>query len=335
VRILVTGATGFIGHHTARQLMAAGFQVRLLVRNPDKARQLFGDDLPELSVCDITDAAGVREALRGCDGVIHTAALVSIDRKDADLVYRTNTGGTRNVVGQAVELGVSKIVYLSSVTAIFDEQATMLDESSPPGTADNAYGRSKVDCERFVRELQEEGAPIYITYPASVIGPDDPGMTEPHAGLIANLYATYFMPGGNQWVDVRDVAAAQVAIMQRDLAPARYCLGGHFLSWPELGRVLGGLTGRRLMPIPIFGITMRTLGRIMDAIQPVLGADTPLTYEAMVYATRWVNLDNRKAERELGIMFRPVEDSIRDALVSLLERGELGARLAGKLAAGL
>jgi len=331
MRILVTGGTGFIGYHTARQLMNAGHRVRLLVRNESKARALYGDDMPQLAVCDIADEAGVQKALKGCDGVIHTAAMVSIDRKDAELVYNTNTQGTRNVIGQAVDMGVSKILHLSSVTAIFDEKAVLLDENSPPGTAKNAYGRSKVDCEKYVRSLQEEGAPVYISYPASVIGPDDPGMTEPHAGLIGNLYASFAMPGGNQWVDVRDVAAAHVAIMERDLPPGRYCLGGHFLGWRALGKVLSRITGRRLPLVPVLGVTMRTLGKIVDAIQPVLGADTPFTYEAMLYATRWVNLDNSKAEQELGIEFRPVEDSIRDALLSLLERGELKESLAGDL----
>ena len=331
MRILVTGGTGFIGYHTALQLMEAGHKVRLLVRNEDKARQLYGDDLPEWAVCDIADEAGVRKALRGCDGVIHTAAMVSIDRKDADLVFETNMGGTRNVIGQAVDMGLSKILHLSSITAIYNEKAKILNENSPPGTAKNAYGRSKVACEKYVRELQEEGAPVYISYPASVIGPDDPGMTEPHAGLLGNLYATFIMPGGNQWVDVRDVAQAHVAIMEDDLEPGRYCLGGHFLSWRQLGKVLNRITGRPLPTVPVLGITMRTLGRIVDTIQPILGADTPFTYEAMVYATRWVNLDNSKAEEELGITFRPVEESIRDALLSLLERGELKEKLAGDL----
>lgn len=332
MRILVTGGTGFIGCHTARQLRDAGHTVRLLVRNEKKARDLYGDALPELAVSDISDEAGVREALVGCDAVIHTAAMVSIDRKDADLVYRTNLDGTRNVIGQAVELGLSRVIHLSSVTAIFDERATLLTENSPPGTAKDAYGRSKVACEKYVRELQARGEPVYITYPASVIGPEDPGLTEPHAGLMANLYATFLMPGGNQWVDVRDVAAAHVAIIERELEPGRFCLGGHFLNWRELGKLLGELTGRRLPPVPVLGVTMRTLGRIVDAIQPVLGADTPITHEAMVYATKWVSLDNSLAERELGIEFRPVRDSLREALVSLLERGELAPRLAGKLA---
>lgn len=334
MQILVTGGTGFIGYHTARQLAAAGYRVRLLVRSREKAVKVYGDAVPELAVCDILDEAGVRQALAGCDGVIHTAAMVSVDKKDADLVYRTNTQGTRNVLGQAVELGMAKIVHLSSVTAIFDETRALLDENSPPGTAANAYGRSKVDSEVYARELQASGAPLYIVYPASVIGPEDPGLTEPHAGLIGNLYVTLLMPGGNQWVDVREVAAAHVAIMAGNMAPARYCLGGHFLSWPDLGKVLGRLTGRRLLPVPVPGAAMRVLGRIVDVAQPLLHADVPITYEAMVYATRWVSLDNSKAERELGIRFRPVEESISAALVSLLERGELDGWLAGKLAGG-
>lgn len=332
MKVLVTGGTGFIGYHTARQLRESGHDVRLLVRNEDKARQLYGDSLPELAVSDVTDKAGVADALAGCDAVVHTAAMVSIDRKDADVVFRTNTGGTRNVIGQAVEMGLSKVLHLSSVTAIFDENASLLDENSPPGTARDAYGRSKVASEQYVRELQAQGAPVFITYPASVIGPDDPGMTEPHEGLVANLFARVIMPGGNQWVDVRDVAAAQVAIIEGDVEPGGYCLGGHFLSWRELGDLLSRLTGRRLLPVPIPGVTMRTLGRVMDVVQPIIGADTPITHEAMVYATRWVNLDNSRAEQELGIEFRPVEESIRDALVSLSERGKLHRRLAGKLA---
>jgi nucleoside-diphosphate-sugar epimerase len=331
VRVLVTGGTGFIGYHTALELLKAGHEVRLLVRSVDKARKLFGDRVDDIVTGDIADANGVRRALTGCDAVVHTAAMVSVDRKDAQQVFETNMNGTRNTIGQAVDLGLDKILHVSSVTAIFDEKADSLNENSPPGTAKDAYGRSKVACEKYVRDLQDRGAPIQISYPASVIGPDDPGLTEPHAGLMGNLVASFLMPGGNQWVDVRDVAYAHLQMLELDLPPGRYCLGGHFLSWRDLSKVLRELTGRRLLTIPVFGVTMRSLGRVVDVLQPILGADIPLTHEAMVYATKWVSMDNRKAERELGVHFRPVEESLTTAIHWLEREGHISAQQAGKL----
>ena len=84
MHILVTGGTGFIGYHTARKLLAAGHRVRLLVRDKDKLRRLYGSDITDYVLGDVTDAASVNKALEGCDGVVHSAALVSIDRQDAD-----------------------------------------------------------------------------------------------------------------------------------------------------------------------------------------------------------------------------------------------------------
>lgn len=332
MRVLITGGTGFIGYHTALELVAHGHEVRLLVRNPDKAAGLYGDSMPDCVKGDIADTGAMRKALKGCDALVHTAAMVSTDKKDADLVYRTNVDGTRNAIGQAVKLGLGKIVHVSSVTAIFDRKARRLDENSPPGTAENAYGRSKVASERYVRSLQDEGAPVHITYPASVIGPDDPGLTEPHAGLVACLYARAIMPGGNQYVDVRDVAWAHRQLLELDLAPGRYPLGGHFLSWPQLGSRLQKLTGRHLLPVVVAGSAMRLLGRAIDAVQPILNLDVPMSHEASVYATQWVEMDSSKAERELGLTFRPVEESLADAIRWLLDAGHISARLAGRLA---
>jgi len=303
------------------------------VRDPGKAKRLYGSAAPAHVKGDIADRAAMRRALQDCDGLVHTAAMVSTDRADAERVYRTNVEGTENAIGQAVELGIGKILHVSSVTAIFDRRASRLDEHSPPGAAKDAYGRSKVASEQYVRSLQDQGAPIHITYPASVIGPDDPGLTEPLAGLTGLLHARAFMPGGNQWVDVRDIALAHRKLLELELAPGRYPLGGHFLSWPALGKVMERLTGRRLPPLPILGITARSLGRVFDALQPMLNTTLPLSHEAAVYATQWVKMDNRKAERELGLRFRPVEESLADSIRWLYAAGHVNARLAGKLAA--
>ena len=334
MHVLVTGGTGFIGLHTARALMAAGHQVRLLVRDKDKLRRLYGSDITDYVLGDVTDPNAVAKALAGCDAVVHTAAMVSVDQKDAELVMATNLGGTKLVVGGAAERGCRCIVHVSSVTALYDPKARFLNEYSPPGSANNPYASSKVACETFVRDLQEAGKPVHITYPASVIGPDDPGFTAPHQGLRSYLgSAAPVLPSGNQWVDVRDIAAAHLALLDRELPPGRYPLGGHFLSWGELVDTLSEITGRRIQKVQVPGGVMLGLGRLVDWFSRVRGRalDIPVTHEAMVYATNWVRMDNSKAVAELGISFRPVADSLSDAIRYLAEEGLIAAAQAGRL----
>ncbi|MCB1842631.1 MAG: SDR family NAD(P)-dependent oxidoreductase [Halioglobus sp.] len=332
MKIFVTGGTGFIGLHTCRELLAAGHELKLFVRNPKKAKALFGKQVRSVVVGDIASAADVRRGLRGCDAAIHMAAMVSTSKDDAERVYQTNVSAAENVLGLAAESGCNLIVHVSSVTAIYNPKARTLDHESPPGQAQNAYGRSKVACERFARKLQEDGAPLHITYPASVIGPDDPGLTEPHAGLIAQLFGIGLnMPSGNQWVDVRDVAAAHRALFAKPLKPGRYPLGGHFVKWRDLIATLERLTGRNLVTVPMPGVTMRLLGRTLDAIKPLFDPDMPITHEAMVYATNWVKMDNRKAEKDLKLTFRPFETSLVEAIRWLEQENYITRDQAGKL----
>jgi nucleoside-diphosphate-sugar epimerase len=301
-------------------LLDAGHTIKLFVRNKEKAKRLFGSKIRSIAVGDIASASDVKKAIKGCDAAIHMAAMVSTSKDDAEKVYQTNLAAAENVLGQAVEAGCKKIIHVSSVTAIYDPKAKTLNHLSPPGVAKNAYGRSKVECEKYARSLQDQGAPLHITYPASVIGPDDPGLTEPHEGLIANLFGLGLdMPSGNQYVDVRDVAQAHLALLTKRLEPGRYPLGGHFVTWKALYATLERLTGRNLLMLPVPGFSMRLLGRTLDALKPILDSGTPISHEAMVYATNWVKLENTKTEKDLGVTFRPFEQSLIEA-VQWLER---------------
>ena len=223
MRVMVTGATGFIGYHTAIALLDAGHELSLLVRSVEKMDAMFGAGrIDDYTVGDITDIDSVRTALQDCDAVIHVAALVSTRAADADRVGRTNVEGVENVIGSAVEMGVDSIVHVSSITALFDPAAQVLDEHSPPGVGATGYGRSKVACERFVRELQDSGAPVYITYPGTVLGPQTPALTEAHVGL--QTYLSAFVPvmsSGNQYVDARDLAEAHRIIVEDSTLAAR------------------------------------------------------------------------------------------------------------------
>tara|TARA_B110000503_G_scaffold22699_1_gene35285 strand:- start:20403 stop:21422 length:1020 start_codon:yes stop_codon:yes gene_type:complete len=315
MKVFVTGGTGFIGSHTCHALLDAGHTLKLFVRNKAKAKALFGGRVRSVVVGEIASAGDVKKALQGCDAAIHMAAMVSTSKDDAEKVYRTNLAAAENVLGQAVEAGCKRIVHVSSVTAIYNPKAKKLDHTSPLGVAKNAYGRSKLECEKFARDLQERGAPLHITYPASVIGPNDPGLTEPHEGLIANLFGLGAnMPSGCQYVDVRDVAFAHVALLSKKRKPGRYPLGGHYVSWKALYAELERLTGRNILMLPIPGVTMRILGRTLDVLKPLIDSHTPISHEAMVYATNWVKLDNSQAEKDLKVSFRPFEESLIETI---------------------
>jgi dihydroflavonol-4-reductase len=335
MRIMITGGTGFIGYHSTLCLLEAGHEVCLLVRSEEKMRKLFKDRIEHFVIGDVTDKASVQTALADCDGVIHTAAMVSIDKRDAERVHSTNVGGTKLVIGSAVERGMAHIIHVSSVTALYDPEALFLNEYSPPGTAKNAYGSSKVESEIYVRELQDGGAPIHITYPGSVIGPDDPALTEPHQGLKTYLTGMIpVMPSGNQWVDVRDIAYAHRRLLELELPASRYTLGGHYVPWTELVDILSELTGNKMRKIPVPGSLMRGVGLAIDLVNrwrstPI---DAPITHEAMVYATNWVIMDSSKAKADLTLLFRPIEDSFSDAIRWLLKAGHITAGQAGRLA---
>jgi len=333
---MITGATGFVGYHTALALLDAGHEVSLLVRSEDKMARLFGPGrIRHFTLGDIGDPAGVRQALDGCDAVVHSAAMVSTRAADAEAVYRTNVDGTATVIGTALELGVGSVIHVSSVTALYDPAAQVLDENSPPGVGATGYGRSKVACERYVRRLQNAGEPVSITYPATVIGPDDPGLTEAHVGL--RTYLSQFvprMPSGNQYVDVRDIALVHRQLLERPDSTGRYVLGGHYIPWVELGGVLRDVTGRKPLELPLSPAILRQAARLCDRIGPRLGLELPLTVEGIAYATHWVPMDNGAVERELGFRFRPVRDSLRDTIRWLHEAGHLSAREAGAAATG-
>jgi nucleoside-diphosphate-sugar epimerase len=219
------------------------------------------------------------------------------------------------------------------VTALYDPSATLLDEHSPPGVARNAYGRSKVACEKYVRSLKPRGKRVYITYPATVIGPDDPGMTEAQVGMQG--FMTAFVPlmsSGNQYVDVRDVAEVHLRLLERRPTSGNYTLGGHYVPWVKLGPLLEGVTGRRLLKLPLHGGLMRLAGRLFDHLHPYISLPLPISEEAMEYATNWVQLDNQKVESALDFTFRSVEESMADTVRWLYEAGHISKKQAGVVA---
>lgn len=334
MHVFVTGATGFIGYHTVRALLAAGHTVRLGVRNTRKMAELYdplGIDTSDHAVGEITDQDAINRALDGCDGVVHTAAMVSLDANKADLIFDTNVNGTRFVIGGAVERKMKSIVHVSSVTALYDPGVEALVETLPPAPQKTPYGRSKAAAEQYVRSLISDGASVAITYPATVLGPDDPAMSEGSQGLAIFFNQAFIRTTtGMQIIDVRDLADIQVSLLeQRKSGP--YIVAGHYRSWEELGLTLDRVTGRRLRKVKAPGWLLRQLGSAIDVAGKVVPIETPATGEGVKYATQWVFADDRKVRQELDFRYRPLEETLADTISWLADAGHIKPRWASKI----
>jgi dihydroflavonol-4-reductase len=336
--VAVTGGTGFIGSHTVRALLAAGHRVRLLVRDPTKLKRIYaplGIEVEDFVVGDATDPEAVGPLLDGCDAAVHTAALVALEAKRGEEVLANNERSVRLVVGGAVERGLARVVYVSSAGALFVARGRPLTGDSPVVDSANAYGRSKAAAERYVRELQDRGAPILTTYPTAAIGPDDPGLTDPNRAVSFFVrFGALLTSSGYQPIDVRDLARLHVALLESERRTGRYVAAGPYYAWPDLYAGVERVTGRRLPRYPVPGAVMRGLGRVIDAVQRFAPIELPIpiSRESMEFATGWPTADGAAACRDLGLRYRSLDETLSDTYRWLLAAGHVTPAEVGRLA---
>jgi dihydroflavonol-4-reductase len=329
MQVLVTGATGFIGFHTARRLIADGHGVRALVRDHEKATRVLGPlglGRQSLFVGDMTDAAAVQPAVDGSDAVVHAAAGVSVTAGQTD--FAANLEGTKVVVGAACERDLG-CVYLSSMTAIFAPGRPTNDESDLV-VSKTHYGRSKAECDHWVRERIDRGARVAILYPGGVVGPDDPGMSESVRAFRSFLRGTLKSEGGNQMVDARDLAHLIVRLLESDTR-GRITAGGYFLDWDAFTEMIERVTGASISRIAAPGWLLRGVARSMDVFGRVTGRPMPLTGEGIEIATRFRAMEDSKAIDALGVEWRDPEETLRDLFQWFLDEGRLPPTAVPKL----
>ncbi|MQY07769.1 nitroreductase family deazaflavin-dependent oxidoreductase [Actinomadura macrotermitis] len=359
MRVFLTGASGFVGSYTVRALLAAGHTPRALVRDPAKAARVLtaiGADpaAVEFVEGDMLDPTTVAGALQGCDAAIHAAAAIGVTGAAGDLV-EVNVTGTRNVVGGAVAAGLAPVVHVSTIAVFVPPAGPVITMGDTPNTsarrrlraprppvitADGAlarprtgYGRSKVAAERYVRGLQEEGAPVCIVYPGGVCGPHQPTLDALMEGLAGALGTAWPTPrGGVSVIDVRDLAEALARAVAAPRQGERWLLGGHYLTWPAYADLCDELTGVKCRRLPAPAGLLLAAGSALDAVKRVRPFDYPLTRDAAEFMVRLVPTDDRPALDALGLTLRPVEETVADALRWLVEAGHLDARKAGRLA---
>ena len=323
MRILITGGTGFVGGWTAKAIADAGHSIRFLVRTPEKLQTSvakLGVDVSDFAVADITDRVAVREALDGCDAVVHSAALVATDPRQTTEMLTTNMQGAQNVLGQSVELGLDPIVHVSSFTALFHPGLETMTADLPVTGGADGYGTSKAQVDIYARGLQDAGAPVNITYPGMVIGPpvgDQFG--EAGEGVKAALQM-HAIPGRSAaWliVDVRDLAELHAALLEPGRGPRRYTAGGHRVPAAELANILGEVASTPMVALPIPDTALRVAGAVLDRAGRFLPFETPFTWAGMQYYTQMPASDDSPSETELGVTYRDPSETMKDTFEAL------------------
>jgi nucleoside-diphosphate-sugar epimerase len=266
----------------------------------------------------------VRAALAGRDAYVHSAAAVSLDPRDAARLLRENVAGARALVEGARAEGVAGGVYVSSLTTIWGPRTPDPSAESPLRGGQRGYALAKIEAERVARDAQEAGARLANGYPNGVIGPDDPGHSEAVRAFRGFTRTALASSGGLASVDARDLALVCARLLETRRA-GRIVIGGQFHSWDELVAALEALTGRPIARVRAPGALLRLAGSAFDLARRWRPIASPISREAMEYATRMRALPNDVVLGELGVALRPLMDTYRDTLTSLAQKGLLRA----------
>ena len=319
---LVTGATGFVGCHVARQLAERGEKMRLLVRASSRRDNIEALDsrLVEVVCGDLTDAASLRDALHGCDTLYHVAADYRLWSKDPQELYRANVDGTRSLLQAAGDAGVTKIVYTSTVGALgIPHDGTPGTESTPVSEADmiGHYKRSKYLAEQEALRFAEQGLPIVIVNPSTPVGENDIKPT-PTGQIILdflNRRLPAFIDTGLNLVDVRDVAEGIILAGEKGQVGERYILGNRDMSLREMLGTLATITG---MPAPRiqmpYAVAWLAVGIENVIAERILHRAPAHPFEGVRMARHKMYFSAEKAVRELGMPQSPVEDALQRAV---------------------
>ncbi len=318
-KTLVTGATGFIGSAVVRALLAAGQEVRALVRRTSDTRNIDGLDVERVQG-DIRDVDSVRAALKGCDRLYHTAALYATWVPDPEIFHQVNVEGTRNVLRAALETGVERVVYTSTASIIGKTADGSLPNEDTPFnlwevTGPYIHTKHLAEMEAF-RMCRKEGLPVVAVNPPFPIGPRDLRPT-PTGRMILDFLKRRlpgYMPGGFNLVAVEDVAKGHLLAAEKGQVGQRYILGHANMTLQEIFALLERVTGipapRLPLPYPLVLIGAYA----MEALATITRRPPLLDVEGVRQTHLTLHYDCSRAVRELGLPQTSVEEAVRRAV---------------------
>ena len=327
MKIFITGATGFIGGHLAERLSQTDHRMCCLVRDPGRARRL-SELGAELAPGDVTDKNSITKGMKGCDWVFNLANIYTLWMPDKRAYHEINVEGTRNVMECALQLGVSKVIHVSTVAIWAKSGQSPFNEETPISPVQvSEYARSKYEGDLIAREYHEKrGLPLVMIYPGNVLGEGD---NKPTGQFVNDIIrgkqpVNGFTDTVFTFVHVRDVVEAIIKAAEKpDNFGENYLVANQQLPWGELAKMSSEISGARLprltLPGPLAMATAALLTVVANVIKkpPLWG----LSLDAARTLSASLRADGSKAQRELGIAYTPIRLALEEAISSYKAKG--------------
>jgi dihydroflavonol-4-reductase len=322
---LITGGSGHVGANLVRELSSRGYEVRCI--DFDNDHRAFEGFNVELVKGNITDISTLDNTFKDVEVVFHTAAVISLDRKDKDLIRSVNVGGTENVCEMSLRHGVKKLIHFSSVDAfvrepledpLYENRSLVTDPNAVP------YDLSKADAQRIVLEYCDKGLNASIIHPSGIFGPNDfkPSLFGQEFINIANGKRPYSINVGYDYVDVRDLCKTSVDCIDKGEIKQNYIVGGNYMDFVYMSEVMSEILNKKLIrsTLPFGFIYMSLPGSYISSL--IKKTPRAITMDSIhTIKVQNKNIPSSLSKEKLNHNPRPVEETIQDTIEFFQKRG--------------
>lgn len=314
--IAITGANGHVGVNLCKELIDLGHEVRALVHKNAKGLEKLN---VKIFNGDLLNKASLVPFLEGAEIVFHLAAKISITGDSHGSIRAINTEGTRFMIELSKEFGVKRFIHFSSIHAFRQEpHDQVLDEARPLVEEEAfAYDRSKADGERIVMNAAKDGLDAFVLSPTAIVGPMDyePSLMGKALLQLYHHQIPALVPGGYNWVDVRDIVQAAIQSIDKGRKGEKYLLAGHWHSLPEVARFIEKHTGKKIVRT-VMPFWIAWIGLPFITLYSRISGRTPLytceSLKIIIKSSKQISYE--KASRELGFRPRRMEETVQDIM---------------------
>ena len=322
---LITGGSGHVGANLVRELSSRGYEVRCI--DFDNDHRAFEGFNVELVKGNITDISTLDNTFKDVEIVFHTAAVISLDRKDKDLIRSVNVGGTENVCEMSLRHGVKKLIHFSSIDAfvrepledpLYENRSLVTDPNAVP------YDLSKAEAQRIVLEYCDKGLNASIIHPSGIFGPNDfkPSLFGQEFINIANGKRPYSINVGYDYVDVRDLCKTSVDCINKGEIKQNYIVGGNYMDFVYMSEVMSEILNKKLIrsTLPFGFIYMSLPGSYISSL--IKKTPRAITMDSIhTIKVQNKNIPSSLSKEKLNHNPRPVEETIQDTIEFFQKRG--------------